>query len=169
MPGFITTAIVTFLAYLLLVAGSWTSQELAAGAVLSVLVAALSFRLYYRDPGPKANPLRWILSLVYLAVPFLIEMAKAYIEVAWRVLTGRIRPGIIRYDPGMKTDFGTMMIANSITLTPGTLSVDVDEKTNEIFVHVLNIAPGAEKKETWKGKDAFALFDLSAWVRRIAE
>jgi len=45
----------------------------------------------------------------------------------------------------------------------------VDEKSNEIYVHVLNIAEGEEKREIWRGKDVFGLFDLSAWVRRIAE
>ncbi len=168
MLGFIVTAISAALAYLLLVAGGWNSQEFIAAGVIGLLVAAVSGRIYFRDPGPKANPLRWVLAVLYI-IPFFIEMAKANLEVAYRVVTGRIRPGIIRYDPGMKTDFGTMMIANSITLTPGTLSVDVDEKSNEIYVHVLNIAEGEEKREIWRGKDVFGLFDLSAWVRRIAE
>ena len=75
----------------------------------------------------------------------------------------------IRYNPKLKSDFGMMLLANSITLTPGTLSVDVDEKTNELFVHVLNIPAGLEDKKIWEGLDIFWKFDLAAWIRRITE
>ena len=78
--------------------------------------------------------------------PFFIELAKANLDVAYRVITGRIRPGIIRLRSGMKSDFALFLLANSITLTPGTLTVDLDEKSNDLFIHVINIDEVTEKK-----------------------
>ena len=88
-------------------------------------------------------------------------MAKANIDVAYRVITGKIKPGIVKISPGMKTDFGTMMVANGITLTPGTLSVDVDNKRN-IYVHWIFV-----KSKEPKLEDICSSFPK--WIRRIAE
>jgi len=106
---------------------------------------------------------------LYCIGPFFIELIRANIDVAYRVITGKIRPGIIKYKTNLKSDFGVMLIANSITLTPGTLTVDVDEETNDLYIHILNIDSEDEKKTEWTGKDLFRYFNLSAWVRRITE
>ncbi|MBN1595176.1 Na+/H+ antiporter subunit E [candidate division FCPU426 bacterium] len=169
MRAFFLTAVLTYIAYLILTAGSWTIQELVAGGILAVIVASLTYGFQFRIVKAKHNPLRILYALFYLVIPFLTELTKANIDVAIRVFTGKIRPGIIKYNPRTRSDFGTMLIANSITLTPGTLTVHVDEKSNDLYVHVLNIAPGAEEKDVWTGKDLFSFFDLSAWVRRITE
>lgn len=167
--AFIITALSAFVAYLIFTAGSWNKEEFIAGAVLALIVAIITRGFHFRDEKMKRNPVSAILFFIYLIIPFFLEMAKANIDVALRVITGNIRPGLVKYDPKTKSDFGTMLIANSITLTPGTLSVTVDEETNELYVHLLNIKPGDEEKETWKGKEMFSMFDLSAWIRRIAE
>ena len=66
-------------------------------------------------------------------------MAKANIDVAYRVITGKINPGIVKISPGLKTDLGITLLADSITLTPGTLSVDIDEKNNDLYIHWINV------------------------------
>jgi multicomponent Na+:H+ antiporter subunit E len=175
MIPFILTAIFAFLMYLLFTAGSgavglWSMTELVTGGVLSLVIAVLS-RSYFctRCDIRMANPIRWLYLVVYAAVPFFLEMAKANIDVAYRVVTGRIRPGIVRISPGLKSDLGVLFLANSITLTPGTLTVDVDEETNDLFVHMINIERGMEKDEVTESEDMFALFRLPEWIRRIAE
>jgi multicomponent Na+:H+ antiporter subunit E len=167
--AFIMTAISAYIAYLIFTAGSWTPQELIAGGILAIIVAALTSGFHFRDNKMRRSPIRVILAFIYILIPFFIEMAKANMDVAIRVFTGKIRPGIIKYNPKVKSDFGTMLIANSITLTPGTLTVHVDEESNDLYVHLLNVEPGKEQKEVWEGKDLFSWFDLSKWVRRIAE
>jgi multicomponent Na+:H+ antiporter subunit E len=169
MLGFLVTVIAVFLGYMLLISGGWSSSETVVGLLVALLSVSIAYPFYRRDPGIKFNPLRWVGVVVYVAVPFFIEVVKANLDVALRVITGRIRPGIIVYDPQTKTDFGTMMVANSITLTPGTLSVDVDPETNRLYVHVIHVDEEGQKRGVWKGKDIFTFFDLSAWVRRIAE
>lgn len=175
MIPFIFTAIFAFLMYLLFTAGSgtvglWSMTELIAGGVLSLVVAVLS-RNYFSTRGDirLANPLRWVYLVVYAAVPFFLEMAKANLDVAYRVITGKIRPGIVRISPGLKSDLGLLFLANSITLTPGTLTVDVDEETNDLFIHMINIERGVERNDICDCEDVFVLFQLPDWIRRIAE
>ena len=81
------------------------------------------------------NPLRLLLFLVYLIGPFFWAMAKANLDVAYRVITGKIRPGIVRLSTGLSTDFGVTLLANSITLTPGTVTVRLDG--GDILVHAI--------------------------------
>ncbi len=69
----------------------------------------------------------------------------------------------------MKSDLGVTMLAHSITLTPGTLSVDVDEKSHDLFIHVIHIDEGDEKKEVFEAREIFSFMNIPAWIRRIAE
>jgi multicomponent Na+:H+ antiporter subunit E len=166
---FAGTWIIAFSFYLLLIAGAWSRSEITGGVIIATVVAAMTCGFYFRDELARHGLFRLPLLLVYIFLPLWLEMVKANLEVAWRVLTGKIRPGIVCYRSGLKSDSGLMMLANSITLTPGTLSVDVDEKSRDIFVHVLNIPEGREKEGVWSGKALFQWFDLSGWVRRITE
>ncbi len=165
---FAVNVIAVFVAYLVFVAPAWDVGEVVAGGALALVVGAVSLGFRRREEAWVPTPAR-LMRLAAYPVPFLAEVAHANLEVAMRVITGRIRPGIIRYDSGLKTDAGVMMLGNSITLTPGTLTVDVDEETNQLYVHVLNIAPGGEDQAAWRGKDIFRYTDLSALVRRITE
>jgi multicomponent Na+:H+ antiporter subunit E len=94
-------------------------------------------------------------------------MAKANVDVAYRVITGKINPGIVRISPDLKTDLGITMLANSITLTPGTLSVDIDEDKNDLYIHWINVKKEALKKSPVECRFVCAGFEK--WVRRIAE
>ncbi len=174
MLAFFVTAAVAFIFYLLLTLGSgaigaWSLAELISGAVLSLIVGAVAGRIAFdhKTQGKKSsfrmlNPLRLLLFLVYLIGPFFWAMAKANLDVAYRVITGRIRPGIVRLSPGLTTDFGVTLLANSITLTPGTLSVDVDEESGDLFVHWINV------KDTDPSAHAVC-GSFPDWARRIAE
>ncbi|MBU1049311.1 Na+/H+ antiporter subunit E [Candidatus Bipolaricaulota bacterium] len=174
MLAFFVTAIGAFFFYLLLTFGSgtivaWSLEEWISGAVLSLIVGAIAGRVAFnrKKEGRKSslrmlNPLRWLLFLVYLIGPFLWAMAKANLDVAYRVITGKIRPGIVRLSPGLSTDFGTTLLANSITLTPGTLTVDVDEESGDLFVHWINVRDTDPSAEAVCGS-------FVDWARRIAE
>jgi len=174
MLAFFVTAIGAFIFYLLLTFGSgtigaWSLEEWISGAVLSLIVGAIAGRVTFdhKRQGKKSslrmlNPLRLLLFLVYLIGPFLWAMAKANLDVAYRVITGKIRPGIVRLSPGLSTDFGITLLANSITLTPGTLSVDVDEESGDLFVHWINVSDPDPSAKAVCGS-------FPDWVRRIAE
>jgi multicomponent Na+:H+ antiporter subunit E len=174
MLAFFVTSIVAFILYLLLTFGSgtigaWSLEEWITGAVLSLIVGAIAGRIAFdhtkserRSSFRMLNPLRLLLFLVYLIGPFLWAMAKANLDVAYRVITGKIRPGIVRLSPGLSTDFGITLLANSITLTPGTLSVDVDEESGDLFVHWINVKDPEPTAKMICGS-------FPDWARRIAE
>ncbi len=173
MFAFLVTTLVCLVTYLLLTTGSgpilglWSIEEILIGLLLSMLAGFVSQNLFIKGSYRMANPRRWILFLVYLFGPFFIGMAKANFDVAYRVITGRIRPGIVKISPGLKTDLGVTMLANSITLTPGTLSVDVDEETNDLYVHWINVKDEALRKKPID--PSFVCGSFPKWVRRIAE
>ena len=175
MIPFIVTAIFSMIVYLVLTAGTgpvglWSTDELIAGSIISLVVAAISRKYFCKKRNYRmANPLRWVTLIVYVIVPFFLEMALANLDVAYRVITGKIRPGIVRLSPKLDTDLGVLLLANSITLTPGTLTVGIDEETNDLFVHMINIDRGMEKKEISDSEDVFTLFNFPQWIRRIAE
>jgi multicomponent Na+:H+ antiporter subunit E len=167
---FIFTAIVAYVVYLLLTIGSgtvalWSSAELIIGAVLAVIVGAVLGNRFIGKDLRMLNPRRWLTFVVYI-FPFIFAMAKANVDVAYRVITGRINPAIVKIDPKLKNDMSITILANSITLTPGTLSVDVRPETNELFVHWINVDPEVLKHTP---RDYHPICQsFPDWARRIA-
>lgn len=152
----------TFAAGKSMVEGSplWSYEELIIGISVSLIVAAVTSHILCRSENYRmTNPIRWLIMIVY-AVPLFLEMAKANLDVAYRVITGRIKPGIVKIEPDLKTDLGITFLANSITLTPGTLTVDVDDEKSELFIHWIKV----EKRPTEKIAGRFV-----KWIRRFAE
>ena len=75
-----------------------------------------------------------------LSTIFIWECIKANFDVAYRVLHPAmpIKPGIVKVKLNIKGDFARMMLANSITMTPGTISVDIID--DYIFIHWIYIS-----------------------------
>ena len=82
--------------------------------------------------------MRW-LSLIAL---FVKELILSALKVAWLAVQPRIniRPAIIAYPLTVTTDAQITLLANMITLTPGTLSVDVSADRRTLYIHAIDIA-----------------------------
>jgi multicomponent Na+:H+ antiporter subunit E len=158
--------IFSFIIWLLLTAtgNMWGVDVIIAGLILSIVAAIISHTFFIKD-YTLANPLKWIFILAYIP-RFFYELAKANIDVAYRIITGKINPGIVKIDPGLKTDLSVTILANSITLTPGTLSVDMDSEKN-LYVHWINIDEKTLKTKPRPCKPICASFPK--WARRIGE
>jgi multicomponent Na+:H+ antiporter subunit E len=173
--AFLVTAGAAFLMYLILTAGSgsigfWSLSELVMGLLLALLTGLVTRNFLCRSKSYRLlDPRRFLRLLVYVPGPWFIELIKANLDVAYRVITMKIRPGIIRVHSGLRTDLGIFILANSITLTPGTLSVGIDEETNDLFIHNINVGDGDEKREVIESTELFTLANLPKWIRRIAE
>lgn len=173
MLAFIVTTIICFITYLLLTTGSgsdvvnlWSYEELIFGLIFSLICGFITRKLFVKKDFRMLNPVRWFSFIAYLFT-FFVAMAKANFDVAYRVITGKINPGIVRISPDLKTDFGITLLANSITLTPGTLSVDIDEDNNDLYIHWINVKDESLKK---KPVDCnYICGSFPKWVRRIAE
>jgi multicomponent Na+:H+ antiporter subunit E len=172
MRAFIVTSILCFITYLILTAGSgtlglWSIEEIILGIILSLIAGFIARNIFVKKNFRMLNPIRWFTFLAYVVGPFFVAMAKANIDVAYRVITGKINPGIVKISPNLKTDLGITMLANSITLTPGTLSVEIDEEKNDLYVHWINVNKKALNKKPVDCKHICSNFP--EWVRRIAE
>jgi multicomponent Na+:H+ antiporter subunit E len=178
MLAFIITTIICFITYLLLTIGSandvsmmniflWSIEEIIFGLILSILVGFVAKKIFVKKDFRMLNPVRWFSFIGYLFGPFFVELAKANVDVAYRVFTGKINPGIVKIDPNLKTDLGITMLANSITLTPGTLSVDIDERENNLYIHWINVKKEALKKTPVDCK--YICSNFPKWIRRVSE
>ena len=156
--------VVSFVMYLLLSwSGSMSIQEVTIAfflAVVTSIVAPNFSRLsFWSMKG--LNPRRWWNFMRYLFGPFAVALWDANWDVAKRLISGEINPGIVKFDPRLKTDKGRMMLANSITLTPGTMTVDVDDD-GVFYVHAIYLT-SPEPSES----DICGTF--GTWVKRILE
>jgi multicomponent Na+:H+ antiporter subunit E len=122
-----------------LVANNSLAPEIVLTGVL--LAALLAFSL---APFSGAYAcIRWsprvLLNVVLYLGVFLQELVKANIDVLLLVLAPRIHiePGIVEIKTRLKTPMGRLVLANSITLTPGTLVVDIKDDT--LFIHWINV------------------------------
>ncbi len=93
------------------------------------------------------HPVRLFWMGVY-AIVFIWYVLKANLDVAYRVLNINmpIRPGIVKVRTRLKTDMARTFLANSITLTPGTLTVDMVD--DHLYIHWINISSEDPDKET---------------------
>jgi len=122
---------------------SWppTALQLVAGVAASLLAAAVMGRMFIVRHHLLSHPRR-ILTFVFHYVPvFTWELVKANFDVAYRVLHPAlpINPGIVKMKTALRSDMGLTFLANSITLTPGTLTVDVDREQGILYVHWISV------------------------------
>lgn len=123
--------------YLLLV---WTFdyQEVFAGIVVSLLTAVLFGGYFSYEVNKFFQIHRWFWFLLY--IPFFIwECFKANLDVALRVLHPErpINPGIVKIKTNLRSEIARTFLANSITLTPGTMSVEIEE--DNLYIHWIDV------------------------------
>ncbi len=173
-----STAIVCYIFWLLITgeivklftAGTPVSaQILIAGAIISVLVSLFAARFFIHEKAFYLfNPIRLITLLFYSLVIFMWELTKANVDVALRALSikPRVNPGIVKVETDLKSEYAQAMLANSITLTPGTITMDVAEENGKTcyYIHWIDVAAEdvAEAGSSIKGT-------LEKWIRRIWE
>jgi multicomponent Na+:H+ antiporter subunit E len=136
--------------------GYFDAIHLTWGLVAVTLVSVVSARAPREGPSVGTEVGQVLRLFAY--VPWLLwQIALANWDVALRVLGVRpVDPRVVRFRPGLQSDFGRVAMANSITLTPGTVTIEVEED-GAFLVHA--IAPPAEE----------ALLDgaMAARVRRV--
>ena len=96
--------------------------------------------MFIQRPHLLKHPWRYAWFLYYIPI-FIWKCFKANIDVAWRVFHPDIpiNPGIVKVKTTLKSDTALTFLANSITLTPGTLSVDVFPEEGCLYVHWIDV------------------------------
>lgn len=89
----------------------------------------------------RARYFRLVPKLIAFAFYFIYELIKANLQVAWEVSTPKLymKPGIVGVPLDIKSDAQITFLANLITLTPGTLSLDISEDKKVLYVHSMYI------------------------------
>lgn len=124
--------------------GRYTWDSLVFGFVLSYLVLWLIGRAI--GETRYATRTRHLLGLLGY---FLRELVVSNLRVAYDVLTPRhhMRPGIVRVPLSLRSDAQITLLANLITLTPGTLTLDISDDRRTLFVHDMYIHEQKEAVE----------------------
>ena len=80
-----------------------------------------------------------VVTIIRLIIFFIKALFMSNLRVLWDVVTPShiSRPGIIRLPLNARTDLEIMLVANLISLTPGTLSIDISEDRRFLYVHVM--------------------------------
>jgi multicomponent Na+:H+ antiporter subunit E len=125
---------IVFAAFIMVLLGSGSVGTFFFGFAMGYLALWLSKPLY-----PETAYFRKLPKTINLTGYFLKELVISNLRVLWDVITPRhiSRPGIIGVPLDAETDLEIFLVANLISLTPGTLSVDLSEDRRTLFVHVM--------------------------------
>jgi len=121
------------------VEGKIDVQVVVAGLIASALVALLFHDILPKEHIVFISPVRVFWFLVYIPV-FFYYVIKANLDVVYRALHPKmpIKPGIVKIKTNLKSESGITALANSITLTPGTLTVDLTDD-GYLYIHWINV------------------------------
>ena len=113
--------------------------DIAVGVVVAAFVAIVMHEIIRVHFIRLLNPRSWFWLFIYIFV-LSYYVIKGGMDVSYRVLHPRmpIRPGIVKIKSILETDTGKSALANCITLTPGTLTIDVTDD-GIFYIHWLNI------------------------------
>lgn len=144
---------------------SWPAdgQELATGAVVAALVAAVMRRTTPDIPLPAPTPSRCLWFIAYAGL-LAWAIVKANLDVAWRLLHPDlpIRPGIVKVRTSLRSPVAIAALANSITLTPGTLTVGATED-GVLYVHCIWVDSTDVEEATRRIVRPFERFIRNVW------
>lgn len=137
---------IVFLSTLLLwvlLTGSLSREELGAGLLVAAVVAIVSGPYLSVFNGLKTHPAAFLNLFAYLGY-FFVALLRANLDMARRILSPSlpIRPGIVEVQTRLESPLGRMLLANSITLTPGTLTVDLID--DRLMIHWIDVPPGVD-------------------------
>ena len=127
----------TLFAGWLLFTWSLDPGSILAGILSSLMVSALTYSIFVDESEAELRAhLPRLHYLVIFAAVLVFNMYVASFRVLWQILRGNINPGIVHFRTRLKTDIARVALASSITLTPGTITLDLDD--DHLVVHWLD-------------------------------
>jgi multicomponent Na+:H+ antiporter subunit E len=140
------SAFIILFAFWLLMTFTLDVGWVVAGLLFSAFVVYVTSGKYPHKEW-LLNPLRWFWLFVYIPY-FLWYVVRANLDVAYRVVHPDvpIKPGIVKVRTELESNLGKTFLANSITLTPGTLTVDIDGQ--DLYVHWIAVQTDDPEEQT---------------------
>ncbi len=150
MPKILFSFLLTF-AFWIVLAGT-AIQEIIIGIIIASTVTITTKEFLFREsPKTLLSPLFWLGCVRYIIV-FIKEEIIANIKTVSIILTGNINPAIVKLPTTINGDSKKAILADSITLTPGTFTLEIKDA---LFVHCLNYKkdskPGVVFEKTIRG------------------
>lgn len=126
-----------------LLTGTLAVDEVMLGMVVSLVVMAAAGQRLALLSGLRLTPWAPLHLLRYLGY-FFWQLVRSNLDVAQRVISPAlpIHPGLVEVRTGLTSDLGRMLLANSITLTPGTLTVEAEG--DRLLIHWIDSTPGSD-------------------------
>jgi len=121
----------------ILFTGTLALFSLLLGFIFSFCVAFFTYNIFIEEKEAARRALlpQVHLFLIYIGV-LLFEIYLASFKMILAILTSHINPRVVHFRTKLKSELARVILANSITLTPGTLTLDLDE--DHLIVHWLN-------------------------------
>jgi len=131
-------------AFWLVISSAADLQHVLVGALIAFLTV-----WFWHDLGPRlpeVPSVRRLLRLGWCLVLMVGYVIQANISVAKAMLFSRhsVDPVFMVLDPGLSTHWGRVLLATCITITPGTITVDIDPETGHFIVHALTEQTGKD-------------------------
>jgi len=134
----VLTSIYLFAGWLLFT-GSFSLRSLTMGGGFSILIALTTFKLFIDDDEAARRTLlprsHWLIVYFFL---LLYKVYAASFRTAWSTLKGSYSPRVVHFRTRLNSDIARSIISGSITLTPGTITLELTE--DHLVVHWLEAA-----------------------------
>ncbi|MEF8831938.1 MAG: Na+/H+ antiporter subunit E [Candidatus Thermoplasmatota archaeon] len=160
---------ITILIFWIIVSGNLSWQNILVGGFVAIIISTLMYENLTDDLRIEGNVGKKILYLIFIQIPeyvfiMVFQLVESNVKVAKHALFLDLNPGIVKINSDLNSDTGTTLLANSITLTPGTLTVDVDKKLDKthLYVHWIDVKTLNTKESGDKIKG-----DVERWLKKI--
>lgn len=118
---------------------TWSVEPrfLLIGLAFSFVVSLLTYSLFIeQEEAARRSLIPRVHMLVIYGAVLIFQMYVASFRVLWNILRGRINPGVVHFRTRLSSDIARVALTNSITLTPGTITLDLDD--DHLIVHWLD-------------------------------
>ncbi|MFP3872048.1 MAG: Na+/H+ antiporter subunit E [Candidatus Natronoplasma sp.] len=160
---------VALFSFWMLVSASLHWENVLIGGLTTIAVSALMYNMITDDIRQSGHVIEKAIFLIFIYIPqYIFIMAFRLLESNFKVMKHAIfmdiNPGIVKIDTELHSRTGVTILANSISLTPGTLTVDSDTKLDQsyLYVHWIDV-------ETLRREKAGELIKggLEEWLKKI--
>jgi len=135
----VTLFLLAFAAWVLL---TWSVhlQNICVGLIVAVFVSFMTADLFAPRQQNRCQIFRYLWFLYYIPI-FLWECLKANFDGAYRVIHPDVplNPGIVKVKTALRSDTAITFLANTLSLKPGTMTVDVDKEKGCLYVHWVDV------------------------------
>lgn len=132
---------------LLAIAWTFATGQLTASNIVIGLGLGYCVLWFTQRPGEADAYFHRVIQVIRFSLFYLLQLVKSNVRVAYDVMTLKhyMRPGVIAVPLSAETDAEITLLANLITLTPGTLALDLSDDRKTLYVHMMYIDADADE------------------------